>query len=158
MLILDNDGDGPVTGDTRPPLRTQATVNGTTLVLTYDEALDGGSTPAPGDFVVMADGTTITVNGVSITGSTVTLTLATAVEAGQTVTLAYTPGANPIQDTTGADAATLSAQAATNNTGGVTDVTPPLLTGAAVNGSTLRLTYGEPLDGASVPDRGCLQP
>ena len=154
VLILDNDGDGTVTGDTRPPLLTQATVNGTTLVLTYNEALDGGSTPAPGDFGVRAAGTTINVQGVSITGSTVTLTLATAVEANQAVTLAYTPGANPIQDTTGADAATLPAQAATNNTGGVTDVTPPLLTGAAVSGSTLVLTYNETLDGASIPDPG----
>ena len=39
VVIEDNDGDGPVTGDTRPPLLTQATVDGRTLVLTYDEAL-----------------------------------------------------------------------------------------------------------------------
>ena len=98
VLILDNDGDGPVTRDTRPPLLTQVTVNGSTLVLTYNEALDGGSVPAAGAFVVTADGSAITVNGVSVAGSTVTLTLATAVEAGQTVTLAYTPDTNPIQD------------------------------------------------------------
>ena len=102
--------------DVTPPPLSGATVNGSTLVLTYDEMLDGASVPATGDFVVTADGSAITVNGVSITGSTVTLTLATAVEAGQTVTLAYTPGANPIQDAAGNDAAALSRQTVTNNT------------------------------------------
>ena len=140
--------------DVTPPTLSGATVNGSTLVLTYDEMLDGGSTPATGDFVVTVDGSAITVNGVSITGSTVTLTLATAVEANQTVTLAYTPGANPIQDAAGNDAALLSRQTVTNNTGGTTDVTPPTLSGATVNGSTLVLTYDEMLDGASVPATG----
>ena len=50
----------------------------------------------------------VTVSGVRVAGSTVTLTLATAVEANQAVTLAYnTPGTNPIQDTAGNDAAPL---------------------------------------------------
>ena len=105
VVIEDNDGDGPVTGDTRPPLLTQATVDGRTLVLTYDEALDGASVPAPGNFVVTAAGSTVNVHPVSVAGSTVTLTLATAVQAGQTVTLDYTPGANPTQDAAGNDAA-----------------------------------------------------
>ena len=56
------------------------------------------------------------MTGVSVAGSTVTLTLATAVEANQAVTLAYTPGANPIQDAAGNDAAALSRQTVTNNT------------------------------------------
>ena len=53
----------------------------------------------------------------SVAGSTVTLTLATAVQAGQTVALDYTPGANPIQDAAGNDSAPLDGQAVTNNTG-----------------------------------------
>ena len=53
----------------------------------------------------------------SVAGSTVTLTLATAVQAGQTVTLDHTPGANPIQDAAGNDSAPLDGQAVTNNTG-----------------------------------------
>ena len=97
---------------------TRATVNGSTLVLTYDEMLDGASVPAPVDFAVTAAGSAITVNRVSVAGSTVTLTLATAVEAGQAVTLAYTPGANPIQDAAGNLAPPLSGQPVTNNTGG----------------------------------------
>ena len=48
--IVDNDGDAP--GDVTPPRLLQRTVNGTTLVLTYDETLDDASVPAPGNFVV----------------------------------------------------------------------------------------------------------
>ena len=40
-----------------PPQLLQRTVNGTTLVLTYDETLDDASVPAPGDFVVQSGGT-----------------------------------------------------------------------------------------------------
>ena len=36
---------------------------------------------------------------------------------------------------------------------GVTDRTPPAITGATVDGSTLVLTYDEALDGASIPAR-----
>ena len=152
ITIIDDESDGVT--DRTPPAITGAAVNGSTLVLTYDEMLDGASIPALGDFTVTAAGSTVTVTGVSVAGSTVTLTLATAVEAGQAVALAYTPGANPIQDAAGNDAALLSRQTVTNNTGGTTDVTPPTLSGATVNGSTLVLTYDEMLDGGSTPATG----
>ena len=149
--IVDNDGDAPP--DLTPPQLTGAAVNGSTLVLTYDETLDGASIPARGDFVVTAAGSTTGVDGVHVRGSTATLTLATAVQAGQTVTLDYTPGANPIQDAAGNDAAPLSGQLVTNNTPGgpVTDTRAPLLTQTTVNAATLVLTYDETLDAASVP-------
>ena len=115
VVIEDNDG----AGDTRPPELTQAAVDRSMVVLTYDEALDAASVPAPGDFVVTADGNSIDVQEVSVAGATVTLTLTTAVEASQTVTLGYTPpGANPTQDEAGNDAAPLSRQPVTNNTPG----------------------------------------
>ena len=139
--------------DTTAPVFESAAANGASLVITFDEALDGASIPAPGDFAVTADGSTVTVTGVGVAGSAVTLTLATAVEANQAVTLAYAPGTNPIQDAAGNGAAPLPAQTVTNNTGRA-DVTPPTLTGATVNGSTLVLTYDEALDGASVPAAG----
>ena len=149
--IVDNDGDAPP--DLTPPRLTGAAVNGSTLVLTYDETLDGASVPATDDFVVTAAGSTTGVDGVRVRGSTATLTLATAVQAGQTVTLDYTPGANPIQDAAGNDAAPLSGQLVTNNTPGgpVTDTRAPLLTQTTVNAATLVLTYDETLDAASVP-------
>ena len=140
--IVDNDGDAAP--DVTPPRLLQRTVNGTTLVLTYDETLDDASVPAVGDFVVQSGGNTINVSQVSVDGSKVTLTLAAAVPANQAVSIDYTPGANPIQDAAGNDAAPLSG----------TDVTPPQLTRAAVNAGTLVLTYDETLDAASAPAPG----
>ena len=112
VTVRDDDNGGT---DLTPPVFTGATVNGSTLTLTYNEPLDGASVPAASDFAVTAAGSSTTVQGVGVAGSAVTLTLATAVEANQAVTLAYTPGANPIQDAAGNDAALLSRQTVTNN-------------------------------------------
>ncbi len=92
------------------PALSSATVDDVTLTLAYAEALDGASTPANGDYTVMADSSPVTVSGVSISGMAVTLTLATAVTSGQAVTLDYTPGTNPVQDTAGNDAVILDDQ------------------------------------------------
>ena len=139
------------TADTIAPVLSTATVNGATLVLTYDEALDEGSEPAAGSFAVTAGGSTVTVSDVDVSGSAVTLTLAAAVSAGDTVTLDYTPGTSPIQDEAGNDAAALTNQAVVNNTA---DTTVPLLSTAAVDGATLVLTYDEALDEGSTPAAG----
>ena len=61
-------------------------------------------------------GSSATVSRVAVSGAAVTLTLAAAVTGGQTVTLDYTPGANPIRDAARNAAAALSGQAVTNNT------------------------------------------
>ena len=106
------ESDGALVPDTRPPELIRATVNASELVLTYDEVLDEASVPAAGAFVVTVAGSTIAVSGVSVTGSRVLLTLATAVRDGQTFTLDYTPGTDPIQDVAGNDAAPLSGQTA----------------------------------------------
>ena len=160
--IIDNDGDAPP--DVTPPTLTRAAVNGTTLVLTYNETLDGTSTPAPGDFVVTAAGSPITVNRVSVGGSAVTLTLATAVEANQTVRLDYTPRANPTQDLAGNDAAPLSGQGVTNNTsggggggGGGPTATLPGMPGSLVataGAGSVFLEWTEPPDDGGSPVTG----
>ena len=94
LSILDDDGDGPA------PIR--ATVNGTTVVLTYNKSLDGASTPSSTAFVLRVAGDPVSINEVSVDGSEVTLTLAAPVQAGQTVSLDYTqPMSNPIQDASG---------------------------------------------------------
>ena len=91
--------------DRSPPLLQTAVVSGTTLRLTYNEALDGGSTPAGNAFDVQVDGAQRAVDGVSVIGRHVALTLGSPVTAGELVTLSYTkPGTNPIQDVAGNDA------------------------------------------------------
>ena len=94
LSILDDDGDGPAPSG--------ATVDGATVVLTYNEPLDGASTPSSTAFVLRVAGDPVSINEVSVDGSEVTLTLAAPVPAGQTVSLDYTaPMSNPIQDASG---------------------------------------------------------
>ena len=100
-------------------------VAGNTLVLTYDEAL-GAATPAASAYTVMAgpSGSLVTVNlaghgnPVTVSGRTVTLTLATAVAVGATVQVGYTvPGSgSKLQDALGNAAAALTDEAVTNDT------------------------------------------
>ncbi len=91
--------------DRSPPLLQTAAVGGTTLRLTYNETLDGGSTPDGNAFDVRVDGEQRAVDDVSVIGRQVVLTLASPVTAGERVTISYTkPGTNPIQDVAGNDA------------------------------------------------------
>ena len=105
----------------RPEL-SSAAVDGSSLTLSYGEALDSGSRPASGDFTVEVEGSGRSVSGVSLSGSVVTLFLNPAVEHGDTgVRVSYTVptgvGANPIRDAVGNQARGLSNQTVTNTTG-----------------------------------------
>lgn len=102
-------------GDVTPPVLSTATVENaapSNIVLTYNEALDTGSTPATGDFTP-SGGKTVT--GVVVSGSTVTVTVNTPYANGDTITISYTPGTNKIRDVAANNAASLSSQAVTNN-------------------------------------------
>ena len=66
------------------PAFVSAAADGSSLTLTYGEALDEGSRPASGDFTVEVEGSGRSVTGVSVSGSVVTLTLNPAVEHGDT--------------------------------------------------------------------------
>ncbi|KQW66926.1 hypothetical protein ASE17_20145 [Phenylobacterium sp. Root77] len=130
-LHIDDIAVAPAVVDVTAPVFVSAAVNGATLVMTYNEAitLDAVNAPAAGRFAVMADGASVTVNSVTVNAAakTVTLTLQSAVTAGQAVTVAYTDptggdDASAIQDAVGNDAASLPATSVTNNT-----VDPPPL-------------------------------
>ena len=141
---------GYVVPDTTAPVLSSATVNGASLVLAYDSALDDDHTPATSAYSVKVDGGSGTApSSVAVSGSTVTLTLATAVAHGQSVTVSYTvPASDPVQDDEENAVAALTDRAVTNNT---PDTTAPALSSAAVNGASLVLTYDEALDTGSVP-------
>lgn len=100
----------------RVPTLSAATVVDATLTLRYNEALDQASVPAAGDFTVTVDGVARAAAAVAVSGSAVTLTLASPVTHGQVVLLSYVKGANPIQNAAGTDAAALTDQAVTNGT------------------------------------------
>ena len=117
--------------DTTPPTFSSALVTAAapkSLVITFSEALDTGSVPAASAFTVKVGGTAEgTPTDVSISGSTVTLTLAIALDAGQTnVTVDYTnPGTanDPLKDASDNEVATFTNQAVTNNAPACPDTT-----------------------------------
>ena len=106
----------PVDGDT-PGLVT-AVVDGNTVTLTYDEALDETSIPWTNAFTVTAGGATRLIASGRVSGAVVTLTLISEVVHSDSVTLAYSPpaGTPPLQDVAGNPVATLSGQTVTNTT------------------------------------------
>ena len=115
------------------PAFVSAAVDGSSLTLTYREALDGGSRPATGDFTVEVGGSGRSVTGVSISGSVVTLTLNPEVEHGDTgIRVSYTPGTNPIQDEVGNDARGLSNRSVTNTTDAA-NTAPQITTGGTLS-------------------------
>ena len=132
-------------------------MSGSTVVLTYDEALDPASTPPTASYQNTYDGTNYeTVRGVKVAGQTVTLTLATAA-AGRDVEVSYTEstvaGVKNLADYAGNKVAEFPVGAEKTATNIASDTAAPQLTGAEVSGSTLTLSYGEneKLDRLSVP-------
>lgn len=124
-----NGSPGPTPGpapirDITAPVLTRATVNESSLVLTYNEALDAINTPLTDAFTVKVNDTPLvapTDITVDSTAKTVTLTLATPVTSGQAVHLSYidpTTGDDTaaIQDAAGNDAIALTDQVVTNHT------------------------------------------
>ena len=144
--LMEFDGLSLCGGSNAPPSLDSATVDGNTLTLTYNERLRTISPPVTGDYAVTVDGTARALTGVSLSGSAVTLTLTSVVQAGQTVLLSYTPGSNPVEDPGGADAAALTNHPVANDT-----AAPPTLDSAEVDGAALTLTYDDALDEASKP-------
>ena len=140
------------TGDTTAPIFDAAQVNGATLVLTWDNALDEYSVPAGSAFTVKVGGTAVplaAVDPVAVAGRTVTLTLESGVRHFDTVTVSYVaPSGNPVRDEAGNAVANLADESVVNQT---PDDIAPAFVGAAVNGVTLTLTWNESLDESSVP-------
>ena len=153
VIAVNDAGEGPpsdeATGtprETTPPELSTATVDGATLTLTYDEALDENSEPSSDAFSVTVGGTGRAVDGVAVSGGSVilTLTLGSAVASGATVTVSYAAPADTaalrIRDLAGNPAASFSGQDVENNTPPPAN-TPatgaPTITGTAQVGETL---------------------
>lgn len=128
--------------DESPPVATSAQVNGNILTITCNEPLDEDSVPPATSFQVMRIRPSVTdiydIEGVSIEGSTVTLTLSGTVAAGVTgLTVSYVvPITGQIlQDRAGNQAAAFSSLAVANNspegTTGTAPADPPPSPGSA---------------------------
>ena len=131
LRITDDDFTGP--------RLVSVEVDGAELILEYDKTLDASSTPAASRFTVMVGGARVSLassDPVSIGGSAVTLSLASAVGPRDTVTVSYTaPSTNAIRDTSGANALSFRDEPATNNTANATG--RPTISGQYEVGHTL---------------------
>ena len=137
--------------DTTPFTVSSAAVNGTTLTVTFNENLNPGSAPAGSAFTVNTTpraGPARTIAGTgtaTISGKTATVTLASTVFRSETVMVSYsTPSENPLEDAAGKDVADFDNRAVTNRT-------YLAFSSAAVNGTTLTVTFTEDLDPGSAP-------
>ena len=141
------------TADTTAPVITTAAVGTTGLVLTltYNEALHA-TTALTTDFVVRVNNALRTVSSVVRSGSTIQLTLASAVVGGETVSVVYTAPAassltsnSAIQDSAGNDAVSYSNTDVTNSS---TEGPPRLATAEVLaGGSQMKITWSEVLGG-----------
>ncbi len=141
-----NENDGSITINfvNSPPALESGIVNGNTITLDYNEALDAGSVPANNDFDVSVNGNTVSVNNVSINNDVVTITLSNPVNFGDNVTLDYTSGTNPIQDPQGIDAVDLSNEVITNNSpDNVAPSVPQNVSAVAMAGGNIEITFDD---------------
>ena len=114
------------------------------MTLTYNEALNEDSVPSKDNFTVTVNGATARVNHVSVSGSEVTLRLASEITSEDTVTVSYTVptdlSAPRIKDLAGNAAESFSDQDVENNTPPPAN-TPatgaPTISGTAQVGKTL---------------------
>ena len=137
-----------MTNNTPPPVFASATVTDASLVITFDQNLGAAANLANSAFAVKVAGLAASLSDApSISGRTVTLTLATPALAGQTVTVAYDkPGSgsnNKLVSAGGAEVASFSEQSVRN------DTVPPAFASATVNGESLTITFDKALGAAA---------
>ncbi|CAK6698317.1 FG-GAP-like repeat-containing protein [Synechococcus sp. CBW1107] len=133
---------------TAPSLVSAATSSdGAQVTLTYSEPLSTTTAPTTA-FNVSVDGSAASVTQATTSGTDVRLGLATSILPGQSVSVSYTAPTNnaatsnaAIQDTTGNDAASLSATPVTNNSS--------VINNSALNFTGSIITVGS---GDSIPE------
>ena len=127
ILAYNHNGDGAATEVTATPTATDSTapallaarVDGAVLRLAWNEALDTSSEPATTAFTVNVGGVARATDEVEVLGSVVTLSLESAVNVGDSVTVGYSapigPGAMPLRDSAENNVESFSAQMVRND-------------------------------------------
>ncbi len=139
----------PVTNSVYPPSPVyQSSVvenaSPSRLDITYDLAL-ANVVPAASAFTVRVNSVARTVSSVSVSGTKVSLTLASAVVYGDAVTVAYSrPSSNPLQSVDGGQVQTMAAKQVTNN---VVSSVPVFVSAAIENASpsVIEITFSSTL-------------
>ena len=117
----------------------RVTVTGTAVTLEFDKALNANSVVANADFTVTLDGVAQTLAGSpSINGTSVTVTLATALANPGTVRMTYT--GTGLTDMVGYKVSNVNAYAEVVLTG-----TAPVMTSAVTGTSKVTVTFDQPI-------------
>ncbi len=100
------------------PVLSSATARLKTITLTYSKPLDTNSTPSAGDFDITVNGISIPLSTISVATTTAVLTLPLEanLSVNDVVLVDYTPGVNPIRSSLGTSAAALVNSAVTIST------------------------------------------
>jgi uncharacterized repeat protein (TIGR02059 family) len=136
------------------PLYLSSVIENTTpsvIELSYDLIL-AKIVPSKTAFIVRVNSGTRTINTVTISGSKVFLSLSSPVSFGDLVTVTYTkPSTNPLQTSSGRQAASISNQAVTNKVGA--PEVPVYVTSSIENASPsiLEMNYSLPLSNIIPP-------
>ena len=105
-----------VVDNTAPTVFAASVTDLKVVALIFTEKLDSTSAPAAGAFTVNVGSGTRPVSSVGVASTAVTLTMAEAFIAGETVTVDYAkPGTNPLKDRAGNEVANFSGRAVSNN-------------------------------------------
>ena len=125
----------------QPPIPESASVNGTTLRISFDQVLDSQSLPTTSAFALSDDGPT--VDSVAISDAQVTLTLSSTAIEDASYTVTYTPPTSgALRDLTGNDVA-----AFTVTVENATDYAPfPVRIATDSSGTVVFLRYDQRLD------------
>ena len=137
--------------DSTPPRYVSSTMDGMSVVLTYNEELDSSSIPAAANFYVTINDVAAQVTGVTVSGKQVWLKLQNSVAVGQKVTVAYTAGMNALMDLSGNKAANLSSTAVSNTS----STTLPKPSSGSISGNILTLQLNKTLN--DLPSDAALQ-
>jgi len=94
---------GEAVTDTIPPTVEEAVINASSLVLSFNEQIQGDSLPDPKDFILTINGETNenTIKGIKIIGTLLKITLTTAVNSSDIVKISYVPGEKQLTDEAG---------------------------------------------------------
>ncbi|MFC4599681.1 Ig-like domain-containing protein [Cohnella hongkongensis] len=133
--------------DNESPQLTSAALNGSKIVMTFNEGLNPNSVPPTSAFSVVTTGVTPpTVNKVTVTNNTIELTLSQSVSSNVPVLLYYYQSSPAIMDLSGNIAPAIVGY---NFTSGSSDVAQ--LASSSILNNQLTLVYSAPLNANTAP-------
>ncbi len=132
-----------VSVDQTAPLLESAIASTDSLVLDYDENLDGSSVPSTADFTVNIGGLPVTISNVVVSSDSVLLILQNPISPSDVITVSYTAGSNPVRDISLNNVANLTNSPVTNSDAAGIPAPPVQISAAAVNNGIIELTFND---------------